>query len=145
MPESNFQPAAVEGHEGSPQVSPIYAYAVMAEDLSDAVFLTSWDSQVKISGMPARYNAADPQSFTPTQINHTEITKRAEFDRHSFNVVARFDTAGLDSGFVTASAVPLLVEVIRIARGTLDDSDSVAEWGVDTYVVQTWIVTGKPH
>jgi hypothetical protein len=137
----NFQPFAVQGHEGTPQASPVYAYAIRADDLSDGVFLTSWDESLAISGLPARFGASNPQTFAPTQISHAPITRRADFDRNGFEVVARFDTANLPAYFLTTPTVPLTVEIIRIAKGTVGTAGAdIAAWGIDTYVVQSGLI-----
>jgi hypothetical protein len=139
MPNSEFQPNAVEGHEGSPQSAPAWAYALIPEDEAAAIFLTSWEENLVISGLPARFKAADPQTFVSAQIGHDRINRYAEFDRHSFQVTARYDVASLRAYFLTTPATPITVEIIRIAKGTLDDG-AAAEWGVDTYVVQSGVL-----
>lgn len=137
----SFLPTSVQGLEAVGQIAPVYAYVFRAEDNSDALFLTSAEAPFSISGMPARFGADDPQAFTPTQIGHGPIERRADFDRHSFQVTARFDTGNLSSHFVTTPTTPMVVEVLRIAKGTVGTTGTdVAEWGVDTYVVQSGII-----
>jgi hypothetical protein len=138
---STFQPYSVQGVEGSMQLSPVYAYAIRSEDLSDGIFLTGWQKPISISGLPARFAAANPQQFLPTQIGHDTIERRADFDRHGFQVTARFDTANLPAFFVTTPTTPMTVEIIRIAKGTVGTSGSeIAAWGTDTYVVQSGLI-----
>lgn len=138
---STFQPTSVEAIEGAPQLSPVYAYAIRSEDLSDGIFLTGWEAAFSISGMPARFAGADPQEFTPTQISHASVDRRLDFDRHSFQVTARFDTANLPAFFVTTPTTPMTVEIIRVAKGTVGTTGAdIAEYGVDTYVVQSGLI-----
>lgn len=139
--ESTFQPTAVSGIEGGPQLTPVYCYAIRAEDLSDGVFLTGWTTDVAIAGLPARFNGADPQTFLATQISHDPIERRADFDRHSFQVTARFDVARLSAFFVTTPTTPMVIEIIRVAKGTFGTTGTdIATWGTDTYVVQSGLI-----
>lgn len=137
--QSSFQPDAVEGHEGSPTTAPAYCYAIVTQDLSTAQFFTSWENDVTISGLPARFNGGDPQTFTAAQISHDKIDRKADFVKHAFQVSGRFDLGTLSSYFLTTPATPVVIEVIRIAKGTFDDG-AAAVWGEDTFVVQSGLL-----
>lgn len=131
---SNFQPAAVQGHEGAPQTAPLYCYAIRPTGQA-AIFATSHDVPISLTGLPVAYGADEPQEFTPMQIAHGIVERKADFDRAGFDVTGKFDIAALRAYFVTVPASPLRIDVIRVAA-----SGTTAAWGTDTYLAQSGIV-----
>jgi hypothetical protein len=112
----------------------MYCYAIRPTGQA-AIFATSHDVPVFISGLPAAYDADDPQEFIPMQIAHGIVERKADFDRAGFDVTGKFDLAALRSYFVTVPASPLRIDIIRVAASGLE-----AAWGVDTYLVQSGVV-----
>jgi len=133
---SNFQPSSVQAHEGAPQTAPLYCYAIRPTGQA-TIFATSHDVPVWLTGMPASYESDDPQEFTPMQITHGIVERKADFDRAGFDVTGRFNLAALNAYFVTVPASPLRIDVIRVAT-----TGTTAAWGVDTYLAQSGIVQG---
>lgn len=138
MPESSFQPASIIGHEGSPEVAPAFAYIVQPTDARASLFYTSYQEALSIASLPAAYEAADPQSFTPAQLDHSTLVLSANFATQEFTVQFPYDFAYLQELIFTLPSNNIEVTILRLANGDL--AGTQLEWGVDTYIAQSGVL-----
>lgn len=121
---------AFAGSEAANTLTAAYAYILSYEDSETFMFLTGCELPVVIAGMPAKYNAADPQTFSPSQISHGEHGLSAEFDKKPLTVMVTTQNATLAQYFATASATRVKIELFRINTTKILRGETLT-WGVD--------------
>lgn len=136
MPTSSYQPPAIIGQEGTPEAALAFAYIISPHDAREPVFLTSYQEDITITGLPAEYAAAPAQLFEAVQIDHGAITLSTEFTRQQFEVQMPYDSNYLNELIYTISSKGLAVTILRISVADLN-GDSLVTWGEDTYIVQS--------
>lgn len=130
---------AFSGIEAANQISPSYAYILAYEDSATKVFLTGYEKGFEISGVPARFGAADPQAFTPAQISHGEHGLSAEFDRRPLTVMLTTQNSTLARFFATASATRIGISIFRINSTKLLTGEPL-DWDVDAILLNSGLV-----
>lgn len=130
---------AFQGTEAANQFSPCYAYIMSYEDSSEYVFLTGWERDIVITGLPARFNAANPQTFLAGQISHGEHGLSAEFDRRPLTVMLTTQDTRLPRFFTTASATKISIAIFRVNSTKLLSGEDLA-WDVDAILVNSGVI-----
>lgn len=129
------------GDDSRSDVRPIYCYSIRQIDTDiGGLFLTSYDGEVEISGMPEHYDAASLQVFQPANIAHGAIRREGNFDKTSFEMRAKTtDLTGLSRYALTSALPRIQVDVIKCNPGPVESGD-VCQWGRDTMIVQTGLI-----
>jgi uncharacterized phage protein (TIGR02218 family) len=122
--------------EQANQILPAYAYILTYQDSDTRIFLTGWESNVVINALPARFNAANPQTFTRAQIAHGEHGLSAEFENRPLTLSVTTQSQELTRYFATASATKITVHIFRINSGKLKTSEAL-DWEIDTILLNT--------
>jgi len=130
------------GDDSRPDTRPIYGYIVNQIDTAiPPLFLTGHDGEFDVSAMPANYDADSPQTFTPANIGHGPIRREGNFDKSTFELRALTNDITGVSRYVLTGAIPKIrVDIIKINPGRMADGMN-AEWGEDTILVQTGLVS----
>lgn len=140
MPDPN----TLVGDDSRPNTRPIYCYIVRQLDIEDVppLFLTQFDGEVAISGMPAVYGADIPsQIFTPANIGHGPISREGSFDKATFEVrTLTQDMAGISRYAMTGAVPRIQVDIVKVNPGPVL-AGAVAEWGQDTIIVQSGLMS----
>jgi hypothetical protein len=122
---------------------PIYCYAITQMDVADVapIFLCAHDGEIQIAGMPARYEADEPQVFTPGNISHGPIRRESNFDKSTFEIRALTrDITGLARYAMTGALPRVKVDVIKVNPGPVIATEP-AIWGDDTLLTQTGLMS----
>lgn len=130
-------PAAFKAHEKAAHLQPAYCYVVQIAD-GTTLFLTSRDRPVALSGLPAEFNADDPQQFTPGQINHGTVSATDSFSASSTTITVTSEQSALAQYFVTAGTVRLNVWILRLASENLHSA--ALEYSDHAVIVQSGII-----
>jgi hypothetical protein len=125
MPITDRQPDAYFAEEQAPHTTAAYAYVVQHEDGS-AVFWTTWDKAIEITGLPANMMADDPQTFTPVQVRHGAVTANDKYENRFTALTVGTQDTELRRFFVAAAAVRLKAWIIRINGEKLRDGVPLA-------------------
>lgn len=131
------------GDDSRPETLPIYGYIIRQLDIEDQppLYLTSHENEFEISGMPARYDALNPQAFSPARITHGAIRRESNYDKTAFQINALTnDLTGFGRYALTGALPRIQVDIIKINPGRVI-SGSVVDWGDDSYQVQTGLMT----
>lgn len=138
MPDPN----TLFGDDSRVDTRPIYAYVITQRDITDVppLFVCAYDGEIEISGMPARYDADEPQVFSPANINHGPIKRESNFDKSTFEIRALTrDITGIARYAMTGALPRIQVDVIKINPGRVVAGEPAA-WGEDTLLVQTGLM-----
>lgn len=127
------------GIEAANQISPAYAYIISYQDSDEFAFLTGYETTVIITGVPARFNAADPQAFMSAQIGHGEHGLSAEFERRPLTVMLTTQDVHLRRFFATASATRIGISIFRLNSTKLLTGE-VLIWGTDSILLNSGVV-----
>lgn len=127
------------GIESANQISPSYAYIINYQDSAEYAFLTGYETQVTISGVPARFSAANPQIFMSGQIAHGEHGLSAEFERRPLTVMLTTQDVHLRRFFATASATRISIAIFRLNSTKLLTGETLV-WGADTVLLNSGVV-----
>lgn len=130
---------AFAGTEGANQISPSYAYILNYQDSDERVFLTGYETSIVIAGVPARFNASDPQTFLSAQISHGEHGLSAEFDRRPLTVILTTQNSNLARFFATGSATRIGISIFRLNSTKLLSGESL-DWDIDAILLNSGIV-----
>jgi hypothetical protein len=132
---------AMTGQTSGPVTRPAYCYAIRHASGGEALFLTSWPDPVLVADMPAIWNAASPQTFTPAAIGHGPVERADGLDKATFEIRGRLGEVGEMSRYVLQGAVPKIqTEVFKVALGAVQAGEA-AIWGRDTLTVQSGLVS----
>lgn len=130
----------VSGEDSRPTVQPIFAYSIRHLDLDSAFFLCNWEEEIEIEGLPASWDADDPQAFTPSNVQHGQVERRDGIDKVTFDIEARLGGVSDLSRYALHGAIPKIrIDVIRISPGPIL-AGIPAVWGRDTLVVQSGLI-----
>lgn len=138
MPDPN----TLVGDDSRPNTRPVYCYIVRQLDIADAppLFLTQYDGEVEIAGLPAAYGADEPQVFTPASIGHGTISREGSFDKSTFEIRALTqDMAGISRYALTGAVPRIRIDVVKVNPGPVLAAEP-ATWGADTIVVQSGLM-----
>lgn len=130
---------AFAGTEAGNQITPAYAYILDYQDSDEQLFLTGWEVPVVITGVPAKYKATDPQTFTPAQIKHGEHGLSAEFERKPLTVMLTTQNTAMARFFATASATRVGLSVFRLNSTKLTDGGSLT-WEIDACLMNSGVM-----
>jgi hypothetical protein len=139
MPDPN----TLFGDDSRPNTRPIYCYIVRQLDIDDVppLFLTQYDGEVVIGGMPGVYNADSTQIFTPVNIGHGPISREGSFDKATFEVrTLTQDMAGISRYAMTGAVPRIQVDIVKVNPGRVIAGDT-ANWAADTIVVQSGLMS----
>jgi hypothetical protein len=138
-----FDPNTTVGADSRVETLPVYGYILRQLDIADQppLFLTGWDREFEVAGMPGSYDADDPQPFTPARITHGPLRRESTYDKTTFEInVLTGDMAGISRYALTGAMPRIQVDIIKINPGRVISGDA-AEWGQDTILVQTGLMT----
>lgn len=121
MPEQSLTFLA---EEQSPDLTAAYCYVVQTPDGS-ALWMTTWDTEVSIAGLPAFLGAADPQVFTPSQVRHGPITISDRFEQRATSLTLSVEDDELRRYFTTAAPARLEATILRIVGAHLRTDQSL--------------------
>jgi hypothetical protein len=115
------------GSEAGTELTASYAYRAAFRDGS-TYWYTNWNESIQITGLPAAWSAADPQTFTAIPIRHEAVERQASFQSNSTVIEMASVNAELQRYFSSPAADLIEVSIIRIssddlARGTVLDYD----------------------
>lgn len=130
---------AFSGIEAANQISPAYAYILNYQDSDERVFLTGYERNIEMEGVPARFLAADPQTFLAAQITHGEHGLSAEFDRRPLTVMLTTQSTALSRFFATASATRIGIAIFRLNSTKLLTGETLT-WDIDAILLTSGIV-----
>ena len=136
-------PYTATGDDSRPETLPIYGYIIQQLDIADAppLFLTSYEREFDVAGMPGHYGADEPQPFSPARITHGPIRRESNYDKTSFEISALTnDLSGIGRYALTGAIPRIQVDIIKINPGRIIDGIE-SEWGQDTILVQTGLMT----
>ncbi len=139
MPDPN----TITGDDSRNSTLPVYGYILRQLDISDQppLFLTGWGQEFDVAGMPANYEADEPQAFIPARITHGPLRRESTFDKTTFEINALTqDMTGLSRYALTGAMPRIQVDIIKINPGRAIAGEA-AEWGEDTILVQTGLMT----
>lgn len=126
-----------QGAEAANQIVPAYAYMVDLVDAGQKLFLTGWGKPFQMSGIPAVWGAADPQTFDMAQISHGEHGLSAEFEGKPLTITVTTQNTSLAQYFATASAALINVAVFRLNTQKLLLDGQTLEYGVDAILLNS--------
>jgi len=133
--------AAIAGEDSRPALRPCYCYAVRDAAGGSVFFLTNFDKDVVISGLPAKWGGSDPQTFSSASIDHGSINREQGISEQSFQLRARIHNVQDYSRYILFGMIPKIeVGIIKVTSGAAVD-ELTAAWGTDTLLVHSGIVT----
>ncbi len=138
MPDHNTQ----FGNDSRPDTRAVYGYVIRQLDISDApvLFLTSYDGEFEISGLPVSYGGEDPQAFSPANIGHGPIIREGNFDKTTFTIHALTrDISGISRYALTGAVPRIQFDVIKVNPGPVAAAVP-ALWGQETLLVQSGLM-----
>lgn len=118
------QPAEYYASENAPAMRAGYGYVIHHED-GTAQFFTSWDTAVSITNLPAEFDAADPQEFTPAQVSHEPVRITDRFESRSTMLAIPSTDERLRRFLTVAAAVRLEAWIFRINTSALETGGSI--------------------
>lgn len=122
MNPEDRQPLALRAEERSPHQTPAYGYTIQHPD-GTYQFLTGLDRPIRVSNLPAAWGAADPQTFTPTQIKHGTVTASDRHEPRHVTIYADSADTRLRRFLVTAAPTKIRMWIIRFnAEAILEDA-----------------------
>ncbi len=119
---------AFKAEERSPHQAAAYCYVIKFPD-GVMQFLTGLDRNVRVANLPEYFDAADPQTFTSTQIKHGIIAAQSKFEPRHVNLMVPSTDARLRRFFVTAAPVKIEAWIIRL------NGDAIIEDGIVDYAL----------
>lgn len=105
---------AFTGTDQANQITAAYAYIVILHDTGTRLFLTGYGRPVIMTGLPAKYVAADPQTFDRSQIAHGEHGLSVEYENKPLTLNLTTQNTSLAAYFATASATRIEVCIFRL-------------------------------
>lgn len=137
MPEETV---AYRAEEQAAQITPAYCYIVEHKADGTRSFLTNWQRDVVVHGLPARFGAADPQTFTRAQVAHGESNLNATFDAKPVNFTIWTESDEFRRYFLTAPAVNITVYIIRLSSTRLSIEGEEMWWDRDCMLLNSGVV-----
>lgn len=139
MPE----PLARTGNDTRPDPTPIYCYIVRHLELegSETIFLTQWEDEIEIQGIPEAFEADEPQVFTPAVIGHGRISREGGFQNAGFEITGQTANFGELSQYALTAAIPKIrIDVVKVSPGPVLSGGNPI-WGKDTFIAQSGLVS----
>lgn len=130
---------AFTGAEKANQLTPAYAYIVILHDVGERLFLTGYSADVSMTGLPAKYEAADPQVFSRAQIAHGEHGLSVEYEGKPLTVNLTTQTTALAQYFATASATRIEVVIFRLNSRKLVQGEPL-QFDVDAVLLNSGLM-----
>jgi hypothetical protein len=119
-------PTSQKAMETAPAITAAYGYVIHHHADDERVFYTNWQTPLEVTGLPANLTPSSPQTFTPGQIAHGEITTSAVWEKRSTQIHIPTTDDRLRRYFVTAAAVKITVTILRFNSGKLLDDTPLA-------------------
>ncbi len=132
-------PPEVTALERSPALSICYLYAVQAEG-GETHFYSNYDRQLSVSGLPAEFEADDPQVFTRSNIKHASIKGTDRFETRSVEITADSSLQQFRRYLLTAPVVRLKAWILRVASDSLRDG-TVLEYARDMVIAESGLLS----
>lgn len=130
----------IQGEDSRETITPIYCYSIRQPGANESFYLTSWPDPISIAGIPASWDADDPQVFVPAQIQHGEISRKDGIDRTTFDVNVALKSTDELSRYTLFGAIPKIkIDVFRISPGPVYAGDP-AIFGRDTSIIQSGVI-----